>query len=262
MKARLSTSEFVHYRRLGFVVKEQVFSPVQLNALRAAADAAVAQARDMVRAEDARSYVLDGNRFVDVGHITVQFEHHAQAQDVRVIEPVHELHAAFERLVDDARLVQPMCQLVGVDRVSLWTAKLNVKGPQRGSGFAWHQDSPYWIHDNHDVERLPNVMLNFDDSCVANGCLRLIPASHKLGMLPGCSDARQLAGFYTDPACFDDNDQVAVEVPAGSLVFFDPLVVHGSSANTSKRPRRGIILTYQPADRPTLKRGNVRNADS
>ena len=96
-------------------------------------------------------------------------------------------------------------------------------------------------------------MLNFDDS-TDNGCLHLIRGTHKLGMLPGCNDGRQLAGFYTDPKYFDESDQVAVEVPAGSLVFFDPLIVHGSPANTSSRPRRGIILTYQPAHRPTLKR--------
>lgn len=260
MNYQLSALEFAQYRENGFVVREVAFGLGQLNALRDASDAVVEKARSMTRLNEACCYSLDGNRFVDIGHTTVQFEHHSQAKEVRVIEPVHDLHDTFQRLVDDSRLVQPMRQLVGADRVALWTAKLNLKSPRVGSGFGWHQDSPYWVHNNNEVHRLPNVMLNFDDCSTANGCLHLIRASHKLGMLPGCSDERQLAGFYTDKNYFNENDQVPIEVPAGSLVFFDPLIVHGSPPNTSERARRGIILTYQPAGRPTLKRGDVRDA--
>ena len=260
MNCDLSSQELAEYEQHGFVIRPEVYSPDQLEALRDAADAVVAVAREMADSVAAKDYSLDGNRFVDIGHVTVQFEHQEQAQQIRVIEPVHHLHSLFEALVDDARLVLPMCQLIRADRVALWTAKLNVKSAEVGSGFGWHQDTPYWVHDHDQVNRLPNVMLNFDDSTLANGCLHLIRGSHKLGMLPGCNDTRQLAGFYTDPDSFDENDQVAVEVPAGSLVFFDPLVVHGSPANTSAHSRRGIILTYQPAHRPTLKKGDVRNA--
>jgi ectoine hydroxylase-related dioxygenase (phytanoyl-CoA dioxygenase family) len=52
---------------------------------------------------------------------------------------------------------------------------------------------------------------------------------------------------------------VALEVPAGSLVFFDPHIVHGSGPNTSEAPRRALILTYQPAGHPTLKSRQIRN---
>jgi ectoine hydroxylase-related dioxygenase (phytanoyl-CoA dioxygenase family) len=260
MSFELTTQELAAYKDVGFIVRPGVFAQQEIEAFRLGADAALATARAMTATPTARRYSLDGNLFVDVGHVTVQFEHSLDAQKIRVIEPVHHLHEVFEALVDDARLVQPMCQLIGEDKVSLWTAKFNAKSPEIGSGFGWHQDSPYWVHDNEDVARLPNVMLNFDDSSIANGCLHLIRGSHKAGMLPGCSDGRQLAGFYTDPNFVNEDDQVPIEVPAGSLVFFDPLVVHGSPANTSKQPRRGIILTYQPWGRPTLKRGDVRNA--
>ncbi|MEC8072754.1 MAG: phytanoyl-CoA dioxygenase family protein [Pseudomonadota bacterium] len=260
MNCELSVQELAEYRTNGFVVRRSVFQRRELGALRRAADIAVATAQQLSRSVAAKQYLLDCHRFVDIGHVTVQFEHHEQARQIRVIEPVHHLHKEFEALVDDKRLVMPMRQLVRSDEVGLWTAKLNVKSAQCGSSFGWHQDAPYWVHDHDQVERLPNVMLNFDDSSTDNGCLHLIRGTHKLGMLPGCNDGRQLAGFYTDPKYFDESDQVAVEVPAGSLVFFDPLIVHGSPANTSNRPRRGIILTYQPAQRPTLKKGDVRNA--
>ena len=62
------------------------------------------------------------------------------------------------------------------------------------------------------------------------------------------------------PACFDKRDQVAMEAPAGSLVFFDPHSIHGSEPNRSAKPRRAMVLTYQPANFPMLKTGEVRNA--
>jgi ectoine hydroxylase-related dioxygenase (phytanoyl-CoA dioxygenase family) len=257
---KLSPAELETYNESGFLVRRQVFLEEEVAAFRAAADVAAQTAKVMAESADARRYVLDGNLFADIGCTTVQFEHHHDAAEIRVIEPVHELHDQFTQLVHDPRLVRPMRQLVDSAEVALWTAKLNMKSSRVGSGFAWHQDTPYWVHDCDEAERLPNVMVNFDDSSVSNGCLHIVKGSHKLGMLPGCRDPRQLAGFYTDPAAFDASDQMPIEVPSGSVVFFHPLAVHGSMPNDSAWPRRGIILTYQPANRPTLKRRDIVNA--
>lgn len=192
--------------------------------------------------------------------MTVQFEHSPGSELVKVIEPVHELEPVFDALVDDPRIVVPMRQLVGTDRIALWTDKLNLKRPKEGSAFGWHQDSPYWVHDCGHVDRLPNVLIAFDDASVENGCFRVIRGSHRSGCLPGTADGTQLGGFYTDPTCFDEADQVAMEVRAGSVVFFDPHAIHGSFPNRSDLPRRAIVLTYQPADFPMLKSRRIRNA--
>ena len=42
-------------------------------------------------------YRLDGNRFVDVQHVTVQFEHGANARLLRVVEPVNDVEPVFDR---------------------------------------------------------------------------------------------------------------------------------------------------------------------
>lgn len=254
----LSSAELTRYREDGFFVREAVFEPEELQPLREAADSTVAIAR--LLSERGRTYHLDGKRFVDVDHVTIQFEHAPGSEQVRVIEPVHELDGLFDTLVDDPRIVRPMCGLIGQARVALWTAKLNLKVAGNGSGFGWHQDSPYWIHDCAHVDLLPNVMVAFDDASEANGCLRVVRGSHLHGCLPGTSDGTQLGGFFTSPDHFDESQQVALEVPAGSLIFFSPHAVHGSQLNRSARPRRAIVLTYQPGDQPMLKNGRVRNA--
>ena len=259
---QLTSGELEHYDEHGFVVRQGVFEPQECEVFRSAAQRVESKmlrltdgAEDSNRCTD---YCLDGNRFVDVEHVTVQFEHGAHARQLRVVEPVNDVEPAFDRLIDDARLCEPMKQLVPSDRLGLWTAKLNFKHPRVGSGFGWHQDAPYWIHDSDHVEKLPNVMVMFDDAARSNGCLRVIAGSHRAGCLPGCDDDRQLAGFYTHPDTFDQDAQVLIECTAGSVVFFDPHIVHGSGVNASGLPRRAIIVTYQPDGFAALKSGAIR----
>ncbi len=260
MRESLTLEERRRYDRDGFLVREAVLAAAELGRLRAAAERTAAAAATL--ADGGHSYQLDGNRFVDAGYVTVQFEHRPGSHSVRVVEPAHVFDPAWDALLDDVRLVAPMRTLTGADRVAVWTSKLNLKRPREGSGFRWHQDSPYWIHDSDDVDHLPNVMVALDDASAANGCLRVIRGSHRHGCLPGTADGSQLGGFFTDPACIDESSQVLLEVPAGSLVFFSPHVVHGSLPNGSDQPRRALIATYQPADRPMLKIPAVRNAGS
>ncbi len=253
----LSEQELESYRESGYLIRSHVFSHTEIATLRSAAERAVNHAVDMC--ESGKTYILDGKRFVDINHVTVQFEPGPDNQQVRVIEPVNELDAELDQLVVDSRLTDPMRSLVGTKDLALWTAKLNLKRPREGSGFGWHQDSPYWIHDCEHVDRLPNVMVAFDDADVNNGCFKVIKGSHKQGCLPGKDDGSQLGGFYTNTNCFNESDQVAMEVSAGSVIFFDPHTVHGSAANESDHPRRAIVITYQPAGFPQLKSGQIRN---
>ncbi len=253
----LSETELQSYRRDGFLIRTSVFSAREVEVLQNAAENAAGRAYSSCA--DGQTYILDGKRFVDVGHMTVQFEHSSNSQQIRVIEPVHQLDSAFDALLDDPRLVEPMRQLVGSHFLALWTDKLNLKRPREGSAFGWHQDSPYWVHDCDHVDQLPNVMVTFDDASESNGCFRVIRGSHTRGCLPGTTDGSQLGGFYTDPGCFDEAEQALMEAPAGSAIFFDPHTIHGSLPNTSDQARRAMVITYQPAGFPTLKSGELRN---
>jgi phytanoyl-CoA hydroxylase len=254
---RLTPDELSRYARDGYVVREQVFTDDELELLREAIERAANKAVSLV--DQGNTYMLDGKRFVDINGMTIQFEHALNSDTPRVIEPVASLDPSLGELLQDTRLVDPMRQLVGSDEVAIWTNKLNLKRPREGTGFGWHQDSPYWIHDCTHVDQLPNVMLAFDTATENNGCLRVIPGSHLGGCLPGTDDGTSLGGFYTSTNGFDESQQTALTVAAGSLIFFSPHIVHGSQPNHSSEPRRAIIVTYQPAGHPTLKTGEVLN---
>jgi len=245
------------WREDGFFLRRAAFSASEVATLRSAAERVRQIATGL--AGEGRRYEVDGNRYVDAGSVTVQIEHGGGAS-LRVVEPFHHLDTEFERLVDDPRIVVPMRELVGAERIALWTDKLNFKPPHEGSGFLWHQDSPYWAHVCRHLDQLPNVMLALDDADESNGCFRVVRGSHRSGLLPGRQDEGVLGPLFTDPKYFDLKAQVAAAMPAGSLFFFSPHTVHGSEPNRSDRPRRALVITYQPAGHEQFKAPGEREA--
>jgi ectoine hydroxylase len=257
MGLELSAAEARAYREDGFFAREAVFSAAEVEVFRDAAERVVRLAAGASESGD--GYAIDGNRYVEAADSTVQFEHRPGSSTIRVIEPFHHFDERFDALLDDPRIVEPMRGVIGSRTVALWTDKLNLKRPLEGSGFRWHQDSPYWTHACSHVDRLPNVMLMLDDAHEGNGCFRVVRGSHTRGCLPGIYDETTLGPLFTDPAHVDEASQVLLEVPAGSLIFFSPHTVHGSQPNESSEPRRALVLTYQPGGEPMFKLPGTRN---
>ena len=248
---RLSEAERQAWRDDGFFVRAAAFDAGEVTAICDAAERCVARASDAMAHSE--GYAIDGNVYHEAGGATIQLEHATGSRTIRVIEPFHHLDAHMDRLLDDARIVDPMRDLVGDERVALFTDKLNLKRPREGSRFRWHQDSPYWAHFFAELDRLPNVLVTLDDADEHNGCFRVIRGSHRRGMLPGCEGEGRLGPLFTDPRAFDLAEQVPAVAPAGSLVFFSPHTVHGSEPNRSDAARRALVLTYQPGGHRMFK---------
>ena len=253
----LTSSEQLSYHQDGYVVRENIFSKTEVVKINDALERAASKA--LLLSKTGTVYHLDGKRFVDSNYLTVQFEPGLDSETIRVIEPAHQLDKELKELTEDPRLVSPIQNIIGMKSISLWTDKLNLKRPKEGSGFGWHQDSPYWVHNSENVDLLPNVYLSLDDATLENGCFKVIRGSHEKGCLPGTDDGTQLGGFYTDPKAFDETSEVSLEISAGALVFFNPHIVHGSEPNLSNTQRRAYIITYQPGGLPMLKSGEVEN---
>ena len=249
---RLSQAEHGAWHDDGFFIRKAVFDESEIGVLCAAAERCVARVAAAIGSSSMR-YAIDGNVYHEAGGSTIQLEHTPGSQTIRVIEPFHHLDEHMNRLLDDPRLVDPMRDLIGDERVALFTDKLNLKRPREGSSFRWHQDSPYWAHFFRELDRLPNVLLTLDDADEHNGCFRVIRGSHRRGMLPGCEGDGRLGPLFTDPRAFDLAEQVPAVAPAGSLVFFSPHTVHGSDPNRSDSSRRALVLTYQPGGHRMFK---------
>jgi ectoine hydroxylase-related dioxygenase (phytanoyl-CoA dioxygenase family) len=118
-----------------------------------------------------------------------------------------------------------------------------VKGPEGGLPFSWHQDSGYVVGNGGPPEHAPYLTCwcPLDDANEANGTVRLIPGSHRHGIL----DHARLAGS-NDLAVAPGDEGVLVEAKAGDVVAFSSLTLHATGANRSDAPRRVYLAQYTP----------------
>ena len=263
MKHAATENELARYRRDGYFVRERVFVPAELECLRGAVERVHVRVAAAAGAQDApKTRHIDDKRYQDLLGSSVKWEWQEARMDVRSMEPFLHLDPGLERLVDDPRLWQPAAALVGAEQLALFTDKLNFKRPG-GAEFPWHQDSPYFALECPHVDRLVSLQVYLDDATVENGCLWMIPGSHTRGRLPCFEDQGTLGRLYTDlERALPGAQPVPIEAAAGTVIFFNGDVVHGSRRNRTAQSRRAFVLTYQPAGHAQFRRPGARPVKS
>jgi ectoine hydroxylase len=248
---RLTEEERARYRRDGFLLRHAVFAEAELVELRRTVEEVIAEIAEHARRVDAgpEMRLADGHRMQFSSRTVIQWEWLEGSQEIRLIEPFTHLHARFESLWNDARLREPFADMLGVEAVSPYTCKLNLKRPREGSEFPWHQDYAYWYAFTPEhAHEIGTVIFFLDDADPDNGAIRVLPGSHRAGPAP--RDPGDPTAFLADPRRIDAGAEQVVAAEAGSLLFFPSLLLHRSSPNTSSRQRRAILLSFQPAGRP------------
>lgn len=116
-----------------------------------------------------------------------------------------------------------------------------VKPPGK-PGQAWHQDEIYIPTRDRS---LIGAWIAVDDATIDNGCLWVLPGSHREGVLFHQRKHENPEFDFASESCgFDDSAEVPVEVPAGSVVFFNGYLLHRSRKNRSQRYRRALVSHY------------------
>jgi Phytanoyl-CoA dioxygenase (PhyH) len=250
--------ELTRWREQGFFQREQVFSEAELAALREGAERIHERVLAAAKGEEAPPCdLVDNQRYQSLCGATVKWEWKRELEAIRSLEPAHHLDPRFDALVDDPRLWAPTRGIIGTPGLSLFSDKLNVKRPG-GAPFPWHQESPYWAYGAEALDRLVSVLVYLDDANKENGCLWVIPGSHKHGVLKGLENRGVLGALYTDVELID-GEAVPAELPAGSVLYFHPDLVHGSQSNRSQVHRRVFVVAYQPAGLHRWRLPKVRN---
>lgn len=148
------------------------------------------------------------------------------------------------RLVADDRLLDVAAQFIG-DDIALFASHYIAKPPFDGQPVLWHQDGSFWPLEPMEVTTL---WLAADDSTPENGCMRVIPGSHRMDLqkMMARTDVANVLSAELDPALVDDARAVDVVLAAGDVSIHHPNLVHGSNANHSPRWRRGLTIRYIP----------------
>ena len=121
--------------------------------------------------------------------------------------------------------------------------------PPGKPGQAWHQDEAFIPTRDRS---LCGAWIAIDDATVENGCLWVLPGSHKDGVLCQQREHDQPDQFDSSPESygFDDSIEVPVEVERGSVVFFNGYLLHRSKRNVSGQYRRSLVNHYMSTQSP------------
>lgn len=216
----LSSEQIRAYHDDGFIVIEDVFSPGEVEVLRAAeASPAIQSALEEGGIKTKTVHLLE---------LTVR-------------------HPAFFDLARDPRIVAAIQPLLG-ENIQLQHSKLATKPVTKGTGaFGWHQDLMYYPHTN---TALLSVFVYLDDATPENGCMSMVRGSHKLGPLSHLDDRNVFVGVCRETHLWENNPGQVIPVSprAGSISIHHCLTLHGSPANHSGRPRRGVVFSYRADD--------------
>ncbi len=149
-------------------------------------------------------------------------------------DPVFLDHARSPKILDVVE------SLMGPD-IKLYQDQLFMKPPGVGSRKSYHQDMPCGFHI--DPPEMVTCWAALDDSTVQNGCVRMIPGSHRNGILDTsiweAYEKKALEGPFPE--------ERALEMRKGSCSFHHGLILHSSHPNTSDKPRRGYATHYVSA---------------
>jgi hypothetical protein len=241
---RASEAELTQYQELGFFSRQNVFSESELDAMRAGAENAHAQ---ILKAADesvgSAIKKVDNQKYQFVLGSAIKWEWSDDLNAVRSMEPTGHLDPCLDALADDPRLYQPIVSINGCTNLSVFSDKLNVKRPG-GAPFPWHQEGLYWEHGAEDLPSVVSTLTYLDDGTKENGCLWVIPGSHRVGNLRGLKNRGVLGALYTDVELIE-GEAMAVELPAGSVLYFHRDLVHGSQTNQTSSSRRVFVIAYQ-----------------
>jgi ectoine hydroxylase-related dioxygenase (phytanoyl-CoA dioxygenase family) len=159
----------------------------------------------------------------------------------------HKLSPLMVETMKHPAIVNTLTQVIGPN-VKCMQSMLFVKSAGK-PGQAWHQDEDFIPTRDRS---LCGAWIALDDATIENGCLWIIPGSHKPGILwelqpqtdPAFDCADRSVGFpYTD------EDAIPVEVKAGSVVFFNGYTLHQSQKNVAKHGyRRALVYHYMSAE--------------
>jgi hypothetical protein len=239
----LTPAEQDGLERDGFVVRHNVFSSDEVADMVEHCEELVdrlVRGRQGQRVE-ASGYVFD----TDEQNLTI-IKWEGDTDVVHGIEPFAHLSKPLEDWAYDARLTQPMETFVGHAAPELFTEKLNLKRPRVGGANPLHQDYPYWVDYSANAAQIATTIIFLDDSTVENGCLWVIPGSHKQGMWTTRTDGDEFAHNEVDESSYPDADAVPLELSLGSTVSFGAFLVHKSAPNLSNENRRALLYSYQP----------------
>ena len=229
----LADEEVAAFREQGYLVKRDVFDDAEIDHLRSGYDYITSLVEQGGIDEQ---YLKSAGPEV---HIHLQAPAGTPAADsirfLRKVQWPSMLHPAFEEIRTSAKFSGLLEPLIGTS-LKQFINQINFKMPGGDISFPWHQDIRPTPAFREQESNYVQTIIVVDEATVANGCLHIVPESHNLGNL---KVDRYAEGQIEDHV--DVSRAIPLEAVPGDVVLFTSYTVHGSTVNTTSRPRRSYM---------------------
>lgn len=162
--------------------------------------------------------------------------------------PFHAGEAIFNLMTADA-LLDVIESFLGPELTSNPIQHVRIKPPQsivhseESRSFItatdWHQDRATALSDA-DSTQMITAWIAMTDATPANGCLQVIPGSHLQSLKTHCP----VPQLGIPDSLIDEAVALPVPVPAGGMILFHPLTIHGSLNNQTQSVRWSFDLRF------------------
>ena len=199
-----------------------------------------------------RLYAETGENFVQ------HFDISLPQGGVTAETPIH-LGPAVFRLLTYPRLLDAVEALIGPEIVSNPVQHVRIKPPQRylpaRSGAlvgatAWHQDQGVVLPEA-DESPILTVWVPITAATVENGCLTVIPGSHRAGLATHCRAGAVVPDLHIPASLLHAEEAVPLPMEPGDVLFMHRRTQHASLPNRSEGIRWSFDLRYNPIGQPT-----------
>ncbi len=233
----LSESQRRDYDEQGFVVLRGFFEPSELETWTQRLDALVS---GRIEIPEGMLVMRDVMVAKGVVHPTTPLEAIAKIQDF------HNDPVLFDGYSKHGKLLDWVADFIGPDIKMIHNMLIN-KPPNVDGRHPLHQDLLYFPF--RPADQIVATWTALEACTRENGCLVVVPGSHKGELLahenPGW-DHLNLA-YFGAKGVGASEDRVHLEMEPGDIVFFHPILLHGSGQNRSTGFRRAISTHYASA---------------
>ena len=236
--------------------------PFDDEALKAHEDRGFTILTDFITSEEVAGYRTELDRLVHehAGTDDERVITEKASGEVRSIFDVTSLSPRIDALARDPRLLDRARQLLGSE-VYLHQTRVNYMPGFKGNGFYWHSDFETWhAEDGMPEPRAVSCSIALTPNYPYNGGLMVMPGSHKefipsIGATPennyASSLKEQKVGVPSTDAITDMAHRYGIDQftgPAGSALWFDSNIMHGSGNNITPFPRSNIFLVFNSVE--------------
>ncbi|MCQ6559468.1 phytanoyl-CoA dioxygenase family protein [Paenibacillus mendelii] len=185
--------------------------------------------------------MLEGGSLYDDMKMTVT-ERVVQIVNIWMASDKYFQHAAHPVITEE------IAQLCNTDTLRIWHDQIQYKPPISGGPTGWHQDHPLWpIIQPAD---LVSAWVALDDAVIENGCMWMVPGSHKWGdQQKHLASTPDFKPYHKNPELLPEGavvEAVPFEIKKGQVGYHHSLTWHGSPHNRSELHRRAIAVHYMP----------------